>query len=728
VAAVPRRRESAATEPATTALARSPLSDTGLEHATLAIVDDAGLTAIEKLATALDRAGFWDALSGRAPRIVIKPEFAGFSAGSPTVTDPALVECLIDLLHDRGFSDVAVVGTQDSSALWAANRDIYALSDLLGYRFVTPAGRAYDVIDLAEDTEHENVFPLGSALHGTAIASAWLDADFRIVFSKNRTDEMSGYALCLDTLIGVLPLPDKDLHYRIRRHPGDVVAELLMAAPIHFCLIDAITSAHGGGGRRAPEPIDTGTIIAASDIVLADYVGALKMRLDPAVSPIFARVSRARPMPRRYTISGTLTPYPGWVNVPALLLRTTRMRGEAGSLARLVEPWLQRLDLELFPLRQPIDAKANSLLAGFFADTDTSPTSQSMLVLANLLLGLVGRAIESYRVLFAKDALHRQAVPLGIDLAAVSAAAFDDLVAELKALEPIAAIAPPVSEQLRWRTVDDAILFNYATNLSIDYELFISRVDIARTIQFMNDYLGGVVVPLAHDHAGRPVRQAERNVYLPQPNYLVLYQGKPIDVSKLEVVEYGTNQNRLYWKTINSENGSAIYDDGIATFQRTPDGTRVTIMGRQKFVLPLFWQVFDLDLVPELKAVLATHAYQTFFDRTVANFEALVEGRDIRIGSPADEPAVPPMELLLPWLQKFGEIVMPLLQTAVGKAGNAPADEGQWTDADGFTHVIPKSPDQPPALDERVALEIQRFVDGLSQAMQRDLVAGPAMT
>ena len=77
---------------------------------------------------------------------------AGFAAGSPTATDPSLVEALIDLLHDRGFDNVAVVSAADSSALWAANRDVYALSDLLGYRFVTPNGRSYDIIDLGGRT------------------------------------------------------------------------------------------------------------------------------------------------------------------------------------------------------------------------------------------------------------------------------------------------------------------------------------------------------------------------------------------------------------------------------------------------------------------------------------------------------------------------------------------------------------------------------------------------
>src|SRR5271166_3627372 len=253
------------------------------EACTVAIVDDSNLSATDKLAAAIDSAALWTILrqqqAGRSPdqvSIVIKPELAGFAIGSPTVTEPALVEALIDLLHDRGFTNAAVVGTADSSALWAENRDLYALSDLLGYRYATPQGRSYDIIELA-DALDDTVVPVGSVLHGCAISRDWLDADVRIVFSKSRTDEVAGYALCLDTLIGVLPLIDKDLHYRRRRHPGDVVAALLSAAPVQFCLIDAIVAAHGSGGRRSPAAIDTGTIIAPTDIVLADYVAALQM-------------------------------------------------------------------------------------------------------------------------------------------------------------------------------------------------------------------------------------------------------------------------------------------------------------------------------------------------------------------------------------------------------------------------------------------------------------------
>jgi hypothetical protein len=493
---------------------------------------------------------------------------------------------------------------------------------------------------------------------------------------------------------------------------------------VDFALIDAITSAHGAGGRRSPEPLDTGTLIATPDIVLADYVGALKMALDPVTSPTLARVLHSHPLPARYAIEGSLTPYPGWRNVPAASLRSTQARAGAAVLDRLVAPWLQRLDPELFPLKNPLDARLNAVLADFFADGD-SPTAQWLLVAANLLLGLVGKLVESYRTLFDKDGLHRRAVPLNIDLALLDGTAFDGLVDELHRLEPIARAGPMMSDGLRWRYVEGAMVFCYDRTLPIGFDHFVRHVDVARTIQFMNDYLGGVVIPITHDATGRPVRQAERNIYLPQPNYLVLYQGQPIDVSKLEVVEYHPDRHRLYWKTIHSENSSAVADDGIATFARTSDGTSITITGRQLFTLPLFWQVFDLDLVPDIKSVLVTHAYRTFFDRTLANFEALVEGRDVRLGRAPDDPAPNTAEQLVALLSRIAEFAAPLMQGLTQQPASAPSADHREVDADGFVHVRPASRSQPrvnadPSELDRWLAEIARFALGLQQAAQRD--------
>jgi len=187
------------------------------------------------------------------------------------------------------------------------------------------------------------------------------------------------------------------------------------------------------------------------------------------------------------------------------------------------------------------------------------------------------------------------------------------------------------------------------------------------------------VVPLARDAQGRSVRQAERNLYLPQPNWLVLYGGQPIDVTKIEVVEYAARRHRLYWQTIRSENGSAAADDGIATFAATRGGTRVTITGRQQFTLPLFWQMVDVSLWPDVETALTTHSYQTFFDRTLSNFEALCEGRDIRLGQPIDTPTPLPGAAVEAQLARAAEAAGPWLERWRQRM---PAR----ADADGFVH------------------------------------------
>src|SRR5574341_1960063 len=76
------------------------------------IMQHLGAQPLPLLEKALEAAGFWthiarvhSALGRRKDqfRIVIKPDLDFYNALPPGGTDPALVEHLIDLLHDRGF-------------------------------------------------------------------------------------------------------------------------------------------------------------------------------------------------------------------------------------------------------------------------------------------------------------------------------------------------------------------------------------------------------------------------------------------------------------------------------------------------------------------------------------------------------------------------------------------------------------------------------------------------
>jgi hypothetical protein len=252
----------------------------------------------------------------------------------------------------------------------------------------------------------------------------------------------------------------------------------------------------------------------------------------------------------------------------------------------------------------------------------------------------------------------------------------------------------------------------------------------------MNDYIGGCVVPVEYDASGRVVRQAERNLYLPQPNYLVLYQGKPIDVSKIEVCDYHEDLHRMCWKTIASENRSAVYDDGMVTFTRSERGTRIRIVGRQLFTLPPFWQSFDVSLAPSLRASLVTHAYKTFFDRTCANFEAVVEGREIRIGRAWREAtAMPdsgssPAEALEKIAMRFGDRFQALTDPGASLWPRRMPDDQDppvLVDEDGFRHfeASPRERTQTPTpvADTpivAVTQAIRDFLAGLVAAVGRD--------
>ncbi len=104
-------------------------------------------------------------------------------------------------------------------------------------------------------------------------------------------------------------------------------------------------------------------------------------------------------------------------------------------------------------------------------------------------------------------------------------------------------------------------------------------------------------------------------------------------MGKLEFIRYGEDRHQIFWRTVTSVNNSALFDDGIVTFDRDEAGrTAITIVARQQFTLPLFWQVINMDFVPQVKDTIVSDAYTNFFSRTIANFEASFEGRTVGTG------------------------------------------------------------------------------------------------
>lgn len=593
------------------------------------------------LCSTLEQSEFWQIIEERCKscrvaqsdfRIVIKPDLEMFDVGAPTGSDPELVEDLIMLLHRRGYEQVAVVDALGSADLWLENRDVAVLADLVGYRYVTKDDRAYDVLNLSEDVV-EGGFSENGALNGSKLGRAWLEAHFRIGIAKSKTHEEYFFSLGLQNLLGVLPLRDKEYHYYHRLDGGDVCTELLDRTPVHFSIIDALISNHGSDGVGSVNPLSTDTLIAGENLLLADWAAALKMGLDPYASPLNALALRRIGLPRRYEIKGDLSPYAGWQNVPFVLSDSVCKRNRSLTARQIVRPWFQSVNRELFPFKNSIDEQLNLFIGSVLDRLDSQPMALLARTGLNYILAATQNLMQCYEILYNKDRVRRKQTSLGFQLDEYRLSDYEAIVDYMQPLAQIAAKTPPDRNGLRWRYIDGSVLFEFYRRLPIEYEQFVSQVDISAAVRMMNDNIGGACVPVATDARGRITHQAERNIYLPQPNWIVVFGGKVIDVGKLDFIRYEKDRHQIFWRTVTSANESALFDDGIVTFGKDEAGkTAITIVARQKFTLPLFWQVINMDFVPQVKDTIVSDAYTNFFSRTIANYEACYEGRKAGTG------------------------------------------------------------------------------------------------
>lgn len=285
----------------------------------VAVKDDDKFAALEQV---LDQTGFfghltrqWQA-SGKAREdflIALKPNLMmAYARDDPsTITDPELVERLVDRLVAAGFSNVAVVESQNVFGNWFRNREVATVGRHFGY-----SGKNYRLVDL---TEEMVAYDYGGRLGQHWVGPTWRDADFRISFAKNKTHISSFFTLTLKNLYGCLPEQNKfKAYHKIREFDWPTI-EMLKHFPCHYGLIDAIWSADGLLGLKADySPRHTKTIIGGENIIAVEWAGARKMGLDPFESRIFALAVTAFGLPE-IDWQGDRSVYKGWVNVPPLL-------------------------------------------------------------------------------------------------------------------------------------------------------------------------------------------------------------------------------------------------------------------------------------------------------------------------------------------------------------------------------------------------------------------------
>ncbi len=247
---------------------------------------------------------------------------------------------------------------------------------------------------------------------------------------------------------------------------------------------------------------------------------------------------------------------------------------------------------------------------------------------------LLSNIARGPQILFAKQTVPRREYPFDLRLENFSDADYTRVIPSLREVERRLRGVPTDAQGLRWIHLPDTVLFLGERTLDIPYENFITQVNISHVGQFYRDSLSASTVVVARDEQGRPLRQGVRVVALPQPNYASFMGKGNLDVYKLESIEHGEHEQRVWMLTVHSPNGSAVCDDGYVSFKRSKDGARtvVAFLACQNFPVPPLMALAHLDRWTWFKSRVTESAYRRFFNQMIANIMDCYRGIDFRVG------------------------------------------------------------------------------------------------
>lgn len=269
--------------------------------------------------------------------------------------DPKLVAQLFNGLLDRGFRILRVVETRGELSRYLSRRSVKQVGAALGYD-----ESCYELRDLADELTPVELGTLGKKPTGRI----WKQADFRIVFAKNRTDEQWGPALALWNVWHTLATPTDLVSLEYGTDPGDLTLALLEKLPVHFALIDAVHSRDGAlpgvfpyevlraqdpQAPDGPSQLRLGTLVAGSDVLAVEAAGHKLQGLDPLLDPLcLRRLRKATGWKAPAEVEGLPT-YPGWRGVGNKVREAIGVEKPAEALRLALCAALQQADLRLFP-------------------------------------------------------------------------------------------------------------------------------------------------------------------------------------------------------------------------------------------------------------------------------------------------------------------------------------------------------------------------------------------
>jgi len=280
------------------------------------------------LEEALKKSGFIEHLNRKCTEskkskktfhVVIKANImtASFETDIAIITDPEMVEYLIEKIRAQGFENISVVESHNVYGSYYQDRTVENVAKMVGY-----SGAGYNVVDL---TLTKEPYDYGDNELGKHFAGlAWRDADYRVSFAKNKTHWQCYYTGCLKNVYGCLPEMDKLKHYHGHRREFDNCTILIHEAfPVDFAFLDAFWSGDGFAGHvRDNNPNKTNTVLCGENCYAVDWVQGEMMGLKPRKNRLIRKAIRRWGAIEIERIGDT-TPFPRWENIFPLVDKVT---------------------------------------------------------------------------------------------------------------------------------------------------------------------------------------------------------------------------------------------------------------------------------------------------------------------------------------------------------------------------------------------------------------------
>lgn len=206
-------------------------------------------------------------------RVVIKPNlmvFVNQPNWQAVVTDPELVERLVDHILSLGYPHVAVCEARTDVSAMLQNQNVAFIAKQVGYR---PNGR-YRIADLSlESTRYSYEYLDGRGRPRKwrdVVGKTWKEADFRVTFAKAKTHEHDWLTLSIKNVYGCFPSPFKIRKYHMHDEVFDVTARSLRNFPVHFAFVDAWVASDGFQGYKIANPRPLNMLFGGASCVSVD--------------------------------------------------------------------------------------------------------------------------------------------------------------------------------------------------------------------------------------------------------------------------------------------------------------------------------------------------------------------------------------------------------------------------------------------------------------------------